>query len=270
MRLASPRLAMLALALAGLTLPAAAGDDVQLRFKVAVSGMQALEVNYAASLDEQSYRASAGARIKGIAKLFADFDFAANGEGRVVDGRLIPSKFHLETADEDTRRVLDLSYGADGTITAKRNYELKPGRGEAVAKVVTPGMPDPLTVLLSVAAQPTETVCSGSYRSYNGAEVLDYVFTKLDSKPYQAGDADYSGPAVRCRLELKPVAGVSDKRLRKWAKRPPVYSLWFAPTQTSSGKPLHLLIAAEGNAGSQSFKAWAATATISGKRLAQR
>lgn len=269
MRFALPRLAALALALASLGLPAQAGDDVRLRFKVAVAGMQALEVTYDASIDETSYRAAAGARIKGIAKLFADFDFAANGEGRVVDGRLLPAKFHLETADEDTRRVLDVSYADDGTITAKRNYELKPGRGEALANAVTPGMPDPLTVLLSVAAQPAETVCQGSYRSYNGAEVVDYVFTRLESGPYK-GDADYTGPAVRCRLELKPVAGVSEKRLHKWAKRPPVYSLWFAPAQTTAGKPMHLLIAAEGNAGSQSFKAWASTATLSGKKLAQQ
>lgn len=262
--------AMTALALSlSASLPAMAEDKVSLKFEVAVSGIKALVLSYSANIGEKAYQAETGINVKGIASLFTDFDFAAKAEGRVLNGRLIPGKFDYQTADEDKKKQLNVSYAANGNITTKRNYQLKPGQEADVERVLKPGTPDPLTVFITMSAQPSANICSGKWRSYNGAELVDYQFTRLGTGNYK-GKVDYQGPVIHCRLELKPVAGVSDKRLKKWSKNPPIYDLWFAPVSTSSGRPMHLLIAAEGQAGKTSFTAWASTAEISGRKLASR
>lgn len=266
--LAIPMLALSAISCAGLS-QAQAEESVNLRFQVAISGIKALELKYSAQIGETAYSAATGVKVKGLASFFTDFDFSANAQGQVINGRMMPSAFTYETSEDDESKVMNVAYAQDGTITTKRNYELKPGKEEEIAASLTPGTPDPLTILLTMGSQPSANLCTGKWRSYNGAEIIDYEFSRLGAGNY-SGKADYQGPAVHCRLELKPVAGVSEKRLRKWANKPPVYDLWFAPATASNGKNLHLLIAAEGDAGKTSFTAWASTAELSGRKIAAR
>ena len=64
------------------------------------------------------------------------------------------------------------------------------------------------------------------------------------------------------------MAGLSEKRLRKWAKKPPVYTIWFAATKAPvTGKALNVIVAAEGEASGRKFRAVASTATVAGAAL---
>lgn len=257
-----------ALAPASATDPA---DKVRLRYDVTLSGIRALELRYDAALGATAYDAKVDVKLKGIAKMLAEFDLEIAAAGRVAPTGLQPATFRMVTSDEEKNRTQNVSWSPDGTPLAKRNYTLKPERAAQLATAVKPGMPDPLTVLMSMAITPSAGLCNGTTRSYNGAEVIDFTFTKLGTENFDASSKGaYRGPVTRCKLELKPVAGVSEKRLRKWAKRPPIYTLWFAATKAPiTGKTLHVIVAAEGEASGRKFRAIASTATVAGAALNQ-
>jgi hypothetical protein len=255
----------------GPALAAETADKVRLRYDVTFSGVRALELRYDASLSTGAYNAQVDVKLKGIAKMLAEFDLEIAAAGNVAPTGLKPAKFRMVTSDEEKNRTMDVSWSADGTPLAKRNYTLKPNRAAQLVDAVKPGMPDPLTVLMSMAITPQAALCNGTTRSYNGAEVVDFTFTKLGTENFgKASKGAYRGPVTRCKLELKPVAGVSEKRLRKWAKRPPIYTLWFAATKAPvTGKALNVIVAAEGEASGRKFRAIASTATVAGAALNQ-
>jgi hypothetical protein len=264
----------MAAALFAVTQPALAtdpADKVRLRYDVTFSGVRALELRYDASLGTSAYDAKVDVKLKGIAKLLAEFDLEIAAAGNVAPTGLKPARFRMVTSDEEKNRTMDVSWAPDGTPLAKRNYTLKPERAAQLVTAVKPGMPDPLTVLMSMAVRPEQGLCSGTTRSFNGAEVIDFTFTKLGTENFDKNTKGaYRGPVTRCKLELKPVAGVSEKRLRKWAKKPPVYTLWFAATKAPvTGKALNVIVAAEGEASGRKFRAIASTATVAGAALNQ-
>ena len=244
-------------------------DKVRLRYDVTFSGVKALELRYDASLGADAYNAKVDVKLKGIAKLLAEFDLEIAAAGNVAPQGLKPASFRMVTSDEEKNRTQNVSWSADGTPLAQRNYKLNATRTTQLVNAVKPGMPDPLTVLMSMAISPEQSLCSGTTRSYNGAEVIDFTFTKLGTDTFDpSSKGAYRGLATRCRLELKPVAGLSEKRLRKWAKKPPVYTIWFAATKAPvTGKALNVIVAAEGEASGRKFRAVASTATVAGAAL---
>jgi hypothetical protein len=246
-------------------------DKVRLHYDVTFSGVRALELRYDATLGAAAYNAQVDVKLKGIAKMLAEFDLEIAAAGTVAPAGLKPGTFRMVTSDEEKNRTMNVSWSPDGTPSAKRNYTLRPERAAQLVGAVKPGMPDPLTVLMSMAITPQDQLCNGTTRSYNGAEVIDFTFTKLGTENFGSGSKGaYRGPVTRCKLELKPVAGVSDKRLRKWAKRPPIYTLWFAATKAPvTGKTLQVIVAAEGEASGRKFRAIASTATVAGAALNQ-
>lgn len=258
---------------AGLCAPSLAGpaaDEVRLRYDVSISGIRALELRYDASLAPDRYSAVVRVDFKGIASMFADFDLDIDAAGNMdKTGGLKPQSFRMVTTDEDQRRSMELKWAADGEPVATRNFTLTDTRAKQLAAAAKTGLPDPLSVLMSVAMLPQAKICAGTYRAYTGAEIVDYQFTKLGQDMFGPDSPGaYRGPAIRCRLELKPVAGVSSKRLRKWAKRPPVYTLWFAAANSPAlSRNVNLIVAAEGTASGRKFKAHAKAATLAGLPL---
>ncbi|MDP4824114.1 MAG: DUF3108 domain-containing protein [Aestuariivirgaceae bacterium] len=244
-------------------------DKVKLRYDVTFSGVRALELRYDASLGSTAYNAKVDVALKGIAKLLAEFDMEIAAAGNVDPAGLKPASFRMVTSDEEKNRTMNVSWQPDGTPLVRRNYKLRASRAAELETAVKPGMPDPLTVLMSMAITPEAQLCTGTSRSYNGAEVLDFTFTKLGTQNFgKETKGAYRGQTTKCRLELKPVAGVSEKRLRKWAKKPPVYTIWFAPALAPvSGKMINVIVAAEGEASGRSFRAIASTATVAGAAL---
>lgn len=244
-------------------------DKVKLRYDVTFSGVRAMELRYDASLGTTAYNAKVDVALKGIAKMLAEFDMEIAASGNVAATGLKPATFHMVTSDEEKNRTLDVSWSPDGTPLAKRNYTLRAKRAAELVTAVKPGLPDPLTVLMSMAITPQAQLCTGTARSYNGAEVIDFTFTKLGTEEFgKETKSAYRGPTTRCKLALKPVAGVSDKRLRKWAQKPPVYTIWFAPALAPvTGKTINVIVAAEGEASGRKFRAVASTATVAGAAL---
>ena len=190
------------------TAPAFAAEEaVKLDFSVAVAGMKAIKLEYRANLTAQNYQADVGVDVKGIAEMFADLDLDLKASGAINGASLRPQAFEMKTTDEKQRRTTQVSWAPDGKPQGNRSFRLDEARAKAAEAALEPNMPDPLSALMAVALTPPETLCEGTLRTYNGTEVLDFAFRKLGTDTFlEENQGVYTGPATRCRLELKPVA----------------------------------------------------------------
>jgi len=132
------------------------------------------------------------------------------------------------------------------------------------------GMPDPLTALLKQGVLAGAKPCGGTERVFNGAEVYDltFAFDKPDSFSAKDGGV-YRGPAVKCLVTYRPVAGVSADKLQRQQADPPKFNIWLAPVATHDMGTIYVPVAVAGklNGTGAVFTALASHATLAGAPL---
>ena len=262
-----PRLvaAALLLLVAGVVEPALAGDRLRLRYDLFVSNMRAVEINQEIDLGETSYTATMSVRSKGMAGLFMQIETDMKATGRMVDGMPLPASFRIVQKDRRT----SVSWDGQKKPEAVRDPDLNPRKAEAVEAALSEPAADPLTAILHQGFAGEDKVCSGTERVYNGREVTEYRFERLDDGQFGKTDASvYRGPVVRCRMVYRMIAGFSDRAMEKNQAEPVTITFWAAPVQTAATrKPLMLVVALGGKVDDRSLTGVLSAATISGRPL---
>jgi Protein of unknown function (DUF3108) len=245
--------------------PASAADRLRLRYDLYVSNMRAIEVNQEIELAERAYSAAMSVRSKGMAGLFVRIETDLKATGKMVDGFPVPASFRIV---QNGRRAT-VNWQDPNKPEAVREPELAPRKAGAVEAALTEPAADPLTALLHQGLAGEDKVCSGTERVYNGREVSEYRFERLDDQQFGDRDASvYRGPVIRCRLVYRLVAGYSDRAMAKNKAEPVIITFWVAPVKTAAAeKPLMLLIAFSGKYENRPFKGFLNAATISGRPL---
>lgn len=245
--------------------PAAAADRLRLRYDLYVSNMRAIEISQETDLAETSYSSVMSVRSKGMAGIFMKVETDMKANGSIVNGMPVPASFKI--AQNDRRATVN--WDDPNKPEAVRDPELNPRKAGAVDAALAEPVADPLTAILQRGFAGEDKVCSGTERVYNGREVTEYRFERLDGG--QFGNADpsvYRGPVVRCRLVYRMVAGFSDHAMEKNEAEPVVITFWAAPVQTAATrKPLMLVVALSGKVDNRAFTGFLNAATISGRPL---
>jgi hypothetical protein len=264
-----PRLAtaLLMLALPALTVgadPAAAADQLRLRYDLYISSMRAVEINQEIDLAATSYSSALSLRSKGMAGMFMKIETDMKANGSIVDGVPVPASFRIAQKD----RRASVSFDHANKPEAVRDPDLNPRKAEAIDAALAEPAVDPLSAVLQQGFS-GDQVCAGSERVYNGREVTEYRFERLDEGQFGKDDASvYRGPVIRCRLMYRMIAGFSDRAMEKNQAEPVVITFWVAPVQTASTRtPLMLLVALSGKVDGRAFSGFLNAATISGRPL---
>jgi hypothetical protein len=250
---------------AGLSGPAFAGDRLRLRYDLYVSNMRAVEINQEIELAQGAYSSAMSVRSQGMAGLFMKIQTDMKATGSIVDGMPVPASFKL--AQKDRRAVVN--WHDPKKPDSARDPELNPRKADAVDAALAEPVADPLTALLHQGFAGTDKVCFGVERVYNGREVTEYRFDRLDDENFDDNDASvYRGPVVRCRMVYRLIAGFSDSAMEKNRAEPVVITFWAAPVKTAAAdKPLMLVVALSGKADNRPFRGYLNAATISGRPL---
>jgi len=259
-------LALLSLLLvAGLSEPASAADRLRLRYDLYVSNMRAVEINQEIELAEGAYSSAMSVRSQGMAGLFMKIETDMKATGSIVNGMPVPASFKI--AQKDRRATIN--WVDPKKPDAVREPALNQRKAVAVDAALAEPAVDPLTALMHQGLVGQDKVCSGAERVYNGREVTEYRFDRLDDEQFGKDDASvYRGPVVRCRLIYRLIAGFSNRAMEKNRAEPVVITFWAAPVQTAAAdKPLMLVVALSGKVDNRPLKGFLNAATISGRPL---
>ncbi len=266
------RKAMLAMLLAIAPVSqASAGEVFNMHYDVDIAGTRIMEVAYRLDLDKTGYQSSISVDSRGILDLFASMGLDMQGHGRINGADPLPLAFQMGSSKQGKDKEVSVSWAPGRVPTTQRSYRLPGDRERAVADALKTGMPDPLTALLKQGVLAGPHPCAGTERVYNGIEVYDLQFAvdKADTFGVKDGGV-YRGPAVKCRITYRPVAGLSDRKMQKYRNDPPRFDIWFAPVATRTMGIVYVPVAAAGTLKGNVFTALATRATLAGAPLNAR
>lgn len=267
-RIAPAVAALLAVMAAGA--PARAGEVVDMRYKVEIAGTRVMDLDYRLELDKTGYQSALAAQSRGVLDMFSSLDLDMKGKGRIAGGQPVPKSFVWGKSHNDKDKKITVTWRADRLPVASRSFTMKESRVKAVSEHLSRGMPDPLTALLKETVLAGAKPCSGSERVFNGWEIYDLAFSFDKSDTFSAKDGGvYRGPAVKCLVTYRPVAGVSQDKLKRLRADPPKFNIWFAPVTTRNMGTIFVPVAIAGKLSGTGavFTALASHATLAGAPL---
>lgn len=152
---------------------------------------------------------------------------------------------HLsDTTWRDEKERVEFVYNKDGSFKEHRIFNEKEKGKQPPKPELSKGTTDVLTSTLKIMASlAKDGSCDGSDKIFDGARSYNLVFKQQAQdvlKP--SGYNVYAGPAVRCTVEVKPIAGKWHEKPRGWMsiqeqgrERGTMPTVWFA--RMAEGEP---------------------------------
>lgn len=181
----------------------------------------------------------------------AKFRYEAESAGALNVPAVAPSRFRGERNTRSKRDVTALTYG-NGAVTVQTEPPMAPEKAALVPEAARRGSVDPLSAGIAViAAAGGASACSGSYPVYDGRRRYDLVMKPLSPAVLEPSKRRIaSGPAQRCSVKLRPVAGFQadkDRPNRFFVEgEERSATIWFAPVQ---GRTIPMQIEVEADIG---------------------
>ncbi len=203
-------------------------DRLELTYDVYVYGLYAMRWQVARAQDGSLYELGFQAHPDGPASLFSRVHIQAQAVGRTGDTQIVPQSYHSRYTKRAMRQVR-ITYGSEGrSLTASAdpsaNEEERPEvPAEAIADAI-----DPLNGAYALLQDIADTgTCDGAMRMFDGRRLFA-VALRTDVAAAEEGIAGKDYATLRCRMELKRIAGFKPKELRK-KRFPDSIAIEFAP-----------------------------------------
>jgi len=220
----------------GTAQPAGASSTVQLVWQVYLGGFNLGNIGIKTSFSGNSYSAVSRLKTAGVVNSFYEAIIDATSVGVIGDHALQPQKYDSNTNNEKQNQKVGLTYSAAGiqlTSDPQYNTDRFP-----VTDAQKRGTLDPLSGLvysLSGVSHTAEKPCGETVRVFDGRRRYDIELAYKGQDKVKT-DGGYSGPAVKCTVVYKQIAGFKPN-LNK-GKSIPVITTWFAPMESDSGGPV--------------------------------
>ena len=241
-----------AIATAGMTAvagPVQADEKISLDYDFYGNGIRVLTLGFDVNLADGKYHARYKLKTKGLASIFSKGTTTAISQGRVRRNSLLVKEYTAKIKNSKGKRNIDITWGNGEQPQTKRSYDLGRRKSGSIKKVLKSDTPDPVTSMLQSIMFDAGKPCQGTQDVYDGKEVfqLKFEYLKRDIVPITA-NGWFSGPAYKCRLTYKPVAGLSKKKKRRLKKDPiQPFTVWMAPVKSPMlGKSLLMPVRATG------------------------
>ena len=211
-------------------------STVQLVWQVYLGGFNLGNIGIKSSFAGNSYSAVSRLKTAGVVNSFYEAIIDATTVGAVGGNGLVPQKYDSNTNNEKTNQQVGLTYSSAGIqlfSDPPYNTERFP-----VTEEQKRGTLDPLSGLvfaLSGISQSTAKPCGETVRVFDGRRRYDIELNYVGQDKVKT-DGGYSGPAVKCTVIYKQLAGFKPN-LNK-GKSIPVITTWLAPMESSAGGPV--------------------------------
>lgn len=246
----------------------AASDNINLAFDVYASNIKAFKISIGMNIGEQSYSANARIKSKGLVSFVSSAKINFNVEGKLNVKGIEPTRFTSNSEAKGKKRSVTMSWDSKRFPQAKLSHSLNDERKAQLKAVVKPGMTDPISQLVRlVARNPDGMGCNGTQRVYTGKVVDEYRvrFVTLTKFGANAGGI-YRGPAYKCEVKFRTIAGISPEKQKKQKAQDPTLTIWYAPVTGSTGTLL-VPVGAAGNIDGRQITARLSEGVVSGKSL---
>ena len=218
--------------------PAAQGPSstVQLVWQVYLGGFNLGNIGIKSSFTGNTYASVSRLKTAGVVNSFYEAVIDATSTGVVAGTTLQPQKYNSNTNNEKQNQKVDLTYTASGIqLFAEPAYNVDK---YPVTEDQKRGTLDPLSGLafsLSGVSMSSAKPCGDTVRVFDGRRRYDIELTFVGNDKVKT-DGGYSGPAVKCTVVYKQLAGFKPN-LNK-GKSIPVITTWLAPMESTSGGPV--------------------------------
>ncbi len=212
--------------------------DMKLQYNVYAGGMHALKASLNMSLDTKKYDIALEAKTNGlIGKLFPwRGHFETFGE--TTEEGFIPAKYESTSYWKNKAKITLLEY-ENGSVKAKKS--IKDGKEKLETNFkdnLTQDTVDMLTGAIKILQTAgKENSCNGSVPVFDGKRRFNLVFREVGKSVIRKSKYSvFSGEAIKCIVEVKPVLGFKKKDYKRgWLavqnhtkKRNKLPTIWLA------------------------------------------
>ena len=215
-------------------------STVQLIWQVYLGGFNLGNVGIKSSFTGNSYSAVSKLKTAGVVNSFYEAVIDATSVGTVGTGVVQPKNYKSNTVNEKQSQRVDLTYTQAG-IQLEADPAYNTNRFP-VTDEQKRGTLDPLSGLvysLSGVSMSAAKPCGDTVRVFDGRRRYDIELSPVGQENIKT-DGGYSGPAQKCTIVYKQLAGFKPN-LNK-GKAIPTINVWFAKMDTTSGGPVKTFI----------------------------
>jgi hypothetical protein len=220
--------------------PAGPSSTVQLVWQVYLGGFNLGNVGIKSSFTGNSYSAVSRLKTAGVVNSFYEAVIDANSVGTVDSGSIQPKKYASNTVNEKQSQKVDLTYTPAGIM-----LDAQPAYNTTrfpVTEEQKRGTLDPLSGLvysLSGVSHTAAKPCGDTVKVFDGRRRYDIELKPAGTDNVKS-DGGYSGPAQKCTIVYKQLAGFKPN-LNK-GKAIPTITVWFAKLESTSGGPVKTFV----------------------------
>jgi hypothetical protein len=213
-----------------------ATSSIQLVWQVYLGGFNLGNIGIKSSFNGDGYSAVSRLKTAGVVNSFYEAVIDATTVGTVAGTGLQPQKYDSNTNNEKQNQKVGLTYTSAGIqLFSDPTYDVK---RFPVTDEQKQGTLDPLSGIvysLSGVSVSAEKPCGETVRVFDGRRRYD-IELKFSGQDKVKTDGGYSGPAVKCTVTYKQLAGFKPN-LNK-GKALPVITAWFATMESAAGGPV--------------------------------
>jgi hypothetical protein len=215
-------------------------NTIQLVWLVYMSGIRLGVVGLKTTFEPGTYASVSSLKTGGLINVFYEARINANAAGSVAGAALRP---HSYSADADTRKKQKtaLAYSAAGIslfADPPYNTERFPVSDEQKRDTLDPV--SAMSFAISGLSVTQERPCGDTLHVFDGARRYDVEFKFIANETLNSGSDGYSGPAVKCEVIYKQIAGFKPS-VKQGDKTYPIY-VWGAVFQTQAAGTLRRFV----------------------------
>jgi hypothetical protein len=186
-------------------------------------------INIDARVNARRYAIKMHTKAVGILWVFTRWTTIASTEGRIVGQQVHPLRYRSDSNFRSSKSLIELTYPAPGkTVTQvtplKSNADWTP-----VPEAQRQGAPDPLTAIIASLRPRGANPCAWTGEIYDGRRRYRLSLRQEGQDTLSSNMWNrYAGPAIRCRIITKTLAGWYKKGRTKKRKPRPAPTIWFA------------------------------------------
>lgn len=187
----------------------AGAEDLVLTYSIHVGGMHVLDATANVALQEGGYRAGLVMQTDGFLGRVAKWQTDVRAHGNFAGPLPRPRQFTAHGSWRDEPRLTTVDYAPDGMPNVTLAQPEPEKDREPVPMEMRNGTVDPVTAIVAVMDRVARSGgCDITVPVYDGRQRYDLIFATQGTEQLEAGDlSTYAGPATRCTVRYKPMAG---------------------------------------------------------------
>lgn len=218
-------------------------DRFSLKYNLLRSDLRLMQLGFNIHVKGDSYQASHNLKSKGLVKLFADTKSRATVEGKIGKKSLAPGTFQISSGKKDKVKTAELSW-QKGILSRTVQPKLSNERAKTLEPVLkNADILDPLSGLLSlVMFDDAQNPCAQTVRMFEGRKIFDLRYSYAGRDKIKKSDAGaFRGPTHKCKINVIPIAGYSEKKMRKAIKENRSHIVWIARIKSPTSENSYLM-----------------------------